>query len=96
MFKAFYPVNGKYPVRYARPSDVPSAEMSLQKRSQLCMAEEAIGYLADAFAAAIPDGEFSPAQIQSKSRKGMHERSFHLTISSRSAHDAQGLSGRSP
>lgn len=66
MFKVFYPVNGKYPVRYARASDVPSPKMESAEEPQNEMDEGAIAVLADAFAAAIPDGEFSPAQIQGK------------------------------
>lgn len=64
MFKVFYPVTGKYPVRYARPSDVPLPNITLNEKSQTCISKDAIESLADAFAVAIPDGEFSPAQIQ--------------------------------
>lgn len=64
MFKVFYPVTGKYPVRYARPSDIPLPNAESDEKAQPCMTKEAIDSLADVFAAAIPDGEFSPAQIQ--------------------------------
>jgi chaperone BCS1 len=67
MFKVFYPVTGKYPVRYARPSDVPLLHPESDEKAQPCMTKEAISSLAEVFAASIPEGEFSPAQIQGES-----------------------------
>lgn len=64
MFKVFYPITGKYPVRYVRPSEVPLPKTGLDEKSEHRVTKETIESLADAFAAAIPDGEFSPAQIQ--------------------------------
>jgi chaperone BCS1 len=62
LFKVFYPVTGKFPVRYARSSDVSSME-----KSPSILTENEVESLATAFAAAIPEYEFSPAQIQGKS-----------------------------
>ncbi|KAJ9107149.1 hypothetical protein QFC19_002809 [Naganishia cerealis] len=64
LFKVFYPVSGEFPVKYARPSDVPLNLSGFQEKESGVLSENDIDALAEAFAAAMPEREFSPAQVQ--------------------------------
>ncbi|KAJ9114791.1 hypothetical protein QFC24_007110 [Naganishia onofrii] len=64
LFKVFYPVTGEFPVKYARSSDVPLSFSAVNEKEAGQLTEKDIGSLADAFMTALPEGEFSPAQIQ--------------------------------
>lgn len=68
LFKVFYPVCGEFPVTYARSTDVRVEVGDSEKTKDFITAEE-IEALADEFASALPEGEFSPAQIQGKLRR---------------------------
>ncbi|KAJ9095324.1 hypothetical protein QFC21_005690 [Naganishia friedmannii] len=64
LFKVFYPVTGEYPVKYARSSDLPLSFSVSNEKEIGQLTQKDIDSFADAFAAALPEGEFSPAQIQ--------------------------------
>jgi chaperone BCS1 len=64
LFKVFYPLSGAFPVRYPRRMDAKSNELDVEKgfKSELTITD--IEEMARNFAALIPEGDFSPAQIQ--------------------------------
>lgn len=89
MFKVFYPITGKYPVRYSRPSDAPLPNGTMDEKARPCVSKENIDSLADAFAAAIPNGEFSPAEIRGEwAGKVVGNLSTLTTVFHRYAHAA--------
>ncbi|KAJ9091066.1 hypothetical protein QFC20_007741 [Naganishia adeliensis] len=64
LFKVFYPVVGEYPVTCARARDEPGFHSGIDEKAKPPLTEEDIEELANNFASALPEGEFSTAQVQ--------------------------------
>ncbi|KAJ9090647.1 hypothetical protein QFC20_007868 [Naganishia adeliensis] len=64
LFKVFYPVVGEYPVTCARASDEPALHSGNDEKAKRALTEEDIQELANDFASALPEGDFSTAQVQ--------------------------------
>jgi hypothetical protein len=82
LFKVFYPLKGAFPIEYARRED--EAKMSHIAQEKATLLNEAIlEELAEEFGNAIPEGEFSAAQIQGKSL-GFSVENWSLSFRDRS------------
>ena len=80
LFKVFYPVDGQFPAVYARSGDmVQDAE-----KSKTPLTSVDIDVLAEEFALALPEGEFSAAQIQGK-------HANHLTMNNANRRTSSGM-----
>lgn len=66
LFKVFYPVVGEYPVTCARASDQMAVASEIAEKTKTPLTEQDIEDLANEFASALPEGEFSTAQVQGK------------------------------
>jgi chaperone BCS1 len=66
LFKAFYPLSGDFPIRFARRSHPFPKAWGGENDMVGSLGDEDIGRLAKEFAARIPEGDFSPAQMQGK------------------------------
>lgn len=94
LFKVFYPLSGDLPIRLARRSDQVQQASDVEKDLVTTVTEEDIARLAGEFAAQIPEGEFSPAQIQGNSTDPFHMCSTEpLFETIRVSDDAQVVSG---
>lgn len=66
IFKVFYPVTGKFPIIDGEPGRVQGGGPLLGVDAEIASSSYFISDLAEKFAAAIPEGEFSPAAILGK------------------------------
>jgi chaperone BCS1 len=78
LFKVFYPVVGEYPVTCARASDQMAVASEIAEKTKKPLTEQDIEDLANEFASALPEGEFSTAQVQGKNTS-QHWGRFPLT-----------------
>jgi hypothetical protein len=64
IFKVFYPVTGKFPITHGEPGELQGTESLLRADAESTSSTCFVNDLAEKFAAAIPEGEFSPAELQ--------------------------------
>ncbi|KAJ9090900.1 hypothetical protein QFC20_007783 [Naganishia adeliensis] len=66
IFKAFYPVTGKFPVVSDHPDEHPPSGPEFNVERPTVQPALFVNHLAEEFAALVPEGEFSSAEIQGK------------------------------
>lgn len=80
LFKVFYPTEGAFPIKRLKAGESLLMQNGHEPPDKACthVTAEEINSLANSFAAAIPESEFSPAEIQGKidryGKKGQDKR----------------------